>query len=359
MTERWHLGGMGHRLLAALLIVSLASLSVLAVGTVGPHLLARTGRHEEIDTGWLLAATAIAVLTAIALSVVVAQRLAEPIHTIIRQTRAFAAGDHTVRLPDLRRPELTELVDTLNAAAEEVEGSEQNRRRLTADIAHELRTPLTVLQAGLEELRDGYVPPERATLEALHAQAARLGRVVADLSDLADAETAGLHLVLGPVDLGSVARTALEQRAHGMATAGLVVRKLVDADVLVTADADRLHQVVDNLLANCTAYCRSGDTVEVRVCCEDARGVIEVADSGPGIDEIERVHVFDRRWRGVSSGTTAGSGLGLPIVQALVVAQGGTVRVRAAEPSGTVVRVELPLEEGTPGAGQTSAPPEA
>ena len=345
MSDRWHLGGIGRRLLTALLFVSLTALAVLAVGTVGPHLLARTGRHEEIDTGWLVAATGIAVLTALGASVVVAHRMVAPLTTIVDSTRVFAGGDHSIRLPDFGRPELAELVDTLNSAAEEVERSERSRQRLTADIAHELRTPLTVLQAGLEELRDGLVPPKPETLEALHSQAVLLGRIVADLADLSDAESEGLHLVLGPVDLGLLSTAAVAERKHATTMAGLVVRCTAAPGVVVTGDADRLHQVLDNLLANCTAYCRAGDTVDIRVSEHLGCGIVEVADSGPGIGDTERAHAFDRRWRGASSGTTAGSGLGLPIVRALVVAQGGSVQLSAASPSGTVVRIELPLHE--------------
>lgn len=337
---------MGRRVLTALLLVSVTALAVLAVGTVGPHLLARTGVHEEIDTGWLLAATGIALLTAISASVVVARRMVAPMEQILASARAFADGDHAARLHDLRRPELADLVDSLNAAADEVERSERRRQALTADIAHELRTPLTALQAGLEELRDGFVPADHAALDALHRQAIRLGRVVSDLSDLSDAEAPGLHLDQGPVDLGSVAEAAVAERAHTMAAAGLVVRRSVTPETVVTGDADRLHQVVGNLLANCTAYCRPGDSVDVRVATRGGHGILEVADTGPGIEDDR---AFDRNWRGRSAGATAGTGLGLPIVRALVVGQGGTVHLSRGRPGGTVVRVELPLHPDTVG----------
>ncbi|MCA1783530.1 MAG: ATP-binding protein [Dermatophilaceae bacterium] len=357
MGEKWHLGAMGRRLLTSLLLVSLTAVGVLAVGTVGPHLLARTGRHEEIGTGWLVAAVVVAVVTAVITSMVAAHRMVAPMHTIIDSTRTFAGGDHSIRLPNFDRPELAPLVDTLNAAADEVERSERSRRRLTADIAHELRTPLTALQAGLEELRDGLVRPDPERLDALHAQAVHLGRIVTDLTDLSDAESEGLHLIIGPVDLGSVTEAALAEMEHAMTSAGLVVRRALDPGVVVGGDAGRLHQVVDNLLANCTAYCRRGDTVDVRVSAHLGRGIIAVADSGPGFDDTEREHAFDRRWRGARSRSTAGSGLGLPIVQALVVAQGGSVQLSAANHSGTVVRIELPLHDDAPGAPESAVPP--
>jgi signal transduction histidine kinase len=343
MTDRRRLGSLERRLLTGFLVVSAASLGVLFVGSVVPHLLAQAGHREAVDTGWLVLASVVALLTAVVASVLATRRLVAPMDAVLATADAFADGDHTARVPDLGRPELVELVDALNAAAGEVERSEEDRQRHTADIAHELRTPLTALQAGLEELRDGLVPPAPATLAALHDQATRLGRVVNDLAELSAAESPGLPLALDHVDLGDVAQEALTARAGAMSGAGLAWRTEIEPGVVVRADADRLHQVIGNLLANCTAYCRPGDTVVVGVRAEKGRGVLEVADTGPGLSDEERTHVFDRSWRGRQAGTRPGTGLGLPIVRALVVAQKGEVELTSAVGEGTSVRVRLPL----------------
>ena len=123
------------------------------------------------------------------ISWVVSVRMVAPLEDMLRMTRAFAAGDHAARVPDSGREELADITHALNAAAAEVERSETVRRRFTDEIAHELRTPLAALQAGLEELRDGLVPAEPATLAALHDQAARLSRIVEDLDQLSAAES--------------------------------------------------------------------------------------------------------------------------------------------------------------------------
>ncbi len=343
MTDRRRLGPMEVRLLTGFLVVSLTALGVLLMGTVIPHLLARTGHGEAVDTRWLVMASVVALLTAIVASVLATRRLLAPIELALTTAKAFAAGDHSARVPDLGRPELVELVDALNAAAGQVERSELDRQRHTADIAHELRTPLTALQAGLEELRDGLVPASHARLAALHDQASRLGRVVNDLAELSAVESPGLQLTLDHVDLAEVAEDAVAARAGAMSAAALTWRTELDPGVVVGADADRLHQVIGNLLANCTAYCRAGDTVVVRVRADDQRGVLEVADSGPGLSEEERTHVFDRSWRGSGGRTRPGSGLGLPITRALVVAQRGEVELTSGVDQGTSVRIILPL----------------
>ena len=330
-------------MLTGFLVVSITSLGVLVVGTVVPHLFARAGHQEAVDTGWLVLATVVALLTALAASLLATRHLVAPMEVALATARAFAAGDHSARVPDLGRPELTEVVDALNAAANEVEQSEQDRQRHTADIAHELRTPLTVLQAGLEELRDGLVQPTPAALATLHDQATRLGRVVNDLAELSAVESVGLQLKLERIDLGAVADEALRDRASAMSDAGLSCRRELCSGVVVLADRDRVHQILGNLLANGTAYCRPGDEVVVRVHAEGDHGVLEVADTGPGLTDAERVRAFDRTWRGRSARGTPGSGLGLTIVRALVLAEGGQVHLSSTAGRGTVVRVALPL----------------
>ncbi|HYO85507.1 MAG TPA: HAMP domain-containing sensor histidine kinase [Dermatophilaceae bacterium] len=347
MSDRWRLGRLGRRLAGVILLVSAASLTVLFVGTVVPHLVADPPHPDDaVSPPWLLSATAVALVTAVTLSVVMARRLTRPIDGYIDTARRFAAGDHSARPDDLGPPEFADLTVALSAAAEEIERSEGARRRLTADIAHELRTPLTALQIGLEELRDGLVPADPATLAALHDQATRLGRIVNDLSELSEAESSGVQLHLSAVELSQLADLALSARQGSMESAGLIVEREIDPDVWVIADSGRMHQVVGNLLANTVLYCRPGDRVRVRVGIDGGHGVLEVSDNGPGFRPEELQHVFDRSWRGVSATGTRGSGLGLPIVRALAEAQGGKVWVDSVEGHGAAISVRLPLSTG-------------
>ncbi len=317
-------------------------MTVLFVGTIAPHLVfGHRDPHDRFFVTWLLVATLFALLTAFGLSVVLARRLSEPMDDWVAAARRFAAGDHSVRPAEPGPPELRDLTAALDAAAESIERSERERHRLASDIAHELRTPLTVLQASLEELRDGLVPPDRATLAGLHDQARRMGRVIDDLSVLAETEGSQLGLHLRPVDLGQTAHTAVAASAGVLHATGLRVDLDLRPAVVVVADSDRIHQMLTNLLTNAAQYCRPGDHVTVRVDRDGSHGLLQVTDTGPGICAASLPHVFDRAWRGPAA-TVPGSGLGLPIVRALAEAHGGTATLDSTEGVGTTISIRLP-----------------
>jgi two-component system sensor histidine kinase BaeS len=230
-----------------------------------------------------------------------------------------------------------------DAMADEVAATEAARRRQAADLAHELRTPLAGLQAGLEELRDGLDEPDPARLAGLHDQALRLGRVVDDLAQLASAEAASTSLQLADLDLAAAVARTIDSQEPQLRAAGLTVGREISGPVPVRADPDRIHQVVVNILTNAARFCRSGDRVTVRVFDDGERGVVEVADTGPGIAAADVPHVFERRWRGRNSGGVAGSGIGLAVVRELVEAHRGTVSVDSSPGHGTTFTITLPL----------------
>jgi two-component system sensor histidine kinase BaeS len=224
-------------------------------------------------------------------------------------------------------------------------GSESARRLLAADIAYELRTPLAALQAGLEELRDGLEPPSPLRLASLHDQTLRLGRVVDDLGELSAAESSALSLRKKEVDLAELARSVLAAREPQLRAVGLDVRADLAGPVAVCADPDRIHQVIGNLLANAARYCRPGDAVTVRAGTAGPDAVIEVTETGPGIDDADLPHVFDRLWRGRTATGVAGRGIGLAVVREIVTAHRGTVTAAPEPGGGAVFTIRLPRQD--------------
>lgn len=204
-------------------------------------------------------------------------------------------------------------------------------------VTRRLTTPVVRVAATARALATG---DRRA---ALHDQTLRRGRVVGDLGELAEAESARLSLHLTEVDLSTLVRAAVADREAEPRTAGLTVHTRTGAAPLpVHADADRLHQALGNLLSNAARHCRPGDTVTVTTSTTAAEAFVEVADTGPGIPADELPHVFDRLWRGSRGRATGGSGIGPAVVKELVTAHGGTVTADSSPSGGTRITLRLP-----------------
>lgn len=304
---------------------------------------------------WIGAAAAAALTLAVAAAWVITRMLTRPLGVLTSAARAFAGGDRGARAGVRPPGELGELAAAFDDAAEQVQLSERARRQLSADVAHELRTPLAALQAGLEELRDGLAPADAEALARLHDQTLRLGRVVKDLAELSAAEAARLTLHPESVDLTAVVSSAADDYEAPLRAAGLRLARQLGGAAPVHGDAERLHQVVGNLLQNCARHCRPGDEVTLTVQDDPGAGLVRliVTDTGPGIPPEALPQVFTRFWR---SGTGRGSGLGLAIVASLIEAHRGAVRIDSDGRSGTAVTVELPRERHHPVHGPPGTP---
>lgn len=289
-----------------------------------------------------LAAAGLSVLAALALAFVLAQGLAGPLRRIRRGAERIAGGDLDARLTATGGPELAAVAGALNRLAETLAHEEELRKESVADVAHELRTPVNGLLGRIEAAQDGVLEPG-ANLEAMHAEAVRLSRLLDDLARLADAERPGLLLEKRPVDLAALAVAAVEQWRPRFSERGFTVE--VDAEpASVSGDGDRLTQILDNLLANALRYGEAGSTVTVRTTTRGPEAVLEVADTGVGIAADDLPHVFKRFWRGEKSRSraTGGAGIGLAIVAELVRAHDGRIDVDSTLGRGSTFSVALP-----------------
>nr|WP_280504425.1 HAMP domain-containing sensor histidine kinase [Nocardia farcinica] len=311
----------------------------------------------------------LAVLAVLALAAYfVIRRSLRPLRRVEHIAAAIARGDLFRRVPVRgTNTEVDRLSQSLNgmlaqiqsafAATEASEAaareSEATMRRFVADAGHELRTPLTTIRGFAELYRQGATDDPAMVLDRIEREARRMGLLVEDLLMLARLD-AQRPLAMGTVDLLTVAGEAVHNaRAVAAAADPDGPRRRVELEVRsgtgtleVAGDADRLRQVMANLLTNALTHTPADADVTVRLTPEPGEVMVEVADTGPGLAPEEAERVFERFYRTDSSRTRAsgGSGLGLSIVQALVTAHGGRVSVRSAPGEGTCFTVELPRE---------------
>lgn len=293
-----------------------------------------------------LARTAIlGVLTAAAVALVVALyisvRVTRPVTALTTAAGALAAGRRETRVETDGPGELRTLAEAFNGMADHLDREDQLRRNLVADVAHELRTPLAILQGSTEALLDGVDQPTPEVLGSLNDEVTRLRRLVGDLEMLAAAEAAGLRQRSDPVDLTDVVASAADLLRPMADDRGFTIR--VDpVPAAVIGDADRLHQVAVNLIANAVKFTPTGGAITIRTGSTGTLAHFEVIDNGPGIPDQDLPHVFERFWRGANGDKVSGSGIGLAVVAELVAAHHGTVTAENVPGGGTRFTVTLP-----------------
>lgn len=315
----------------------------VTVAPLSRKLLAPEEEHLKSSLDRLhLAAGAVSAAAALVLAFLLAQTLSRPLRRIRIAAQRIEQGDLAARVRPGGGPELQAVGHALDRLAETLKREEELRRESVADLAHELRTPVSGLLSRIEAAQDGVLPDEAANLEAMHAEALRLSRLLDDLTELAEAQRPGLLVEKQRLDLADVARREAESFAPRFAEKGIDFgAELAPAPVL--GDPARLGQIAANLLSNALRYTEPGGEVRVRTGEADGLALLEVADTGIGIAAEDLQHVFKRFWRGDRSRSreTGGAGIGLAIVQELVRAHDGRIDVDSAPGKGSRFRVAL------------------
>ena len=244
--------------------------------------------------------------------------------------------------------EARDLAERLNTRLDALASAEKEQQQFIADVSHELRTPLTVLRGTLEVVLEEDRPAEEyreaignALLEVRH-----LTRLSQNLLFLARGQAGRITLSFANVDLLKFVSDVTRDLVPAASDREIdLVAELPDEPVRAFIDADRMQQVLHNLLENAIRYTEPGGRIVVRLASAPAEASIEVVDTGIGIPARDQPHVFERFFRSDRARRShpGGSGLGLSIVRWIVEAHKGTVEVESAPGEGTTFRVRLPL----------------
>ena len=306
-------------------------------------------KYTGVQNIWLLVCGAPVVLVALIIFLLfnLYMRYGRPLEQLFNAINEVEAGNLAIRAPENNSDMFSDLIKRFNKMVGELERAEQQRRNLTADIAHELRTPLHIIQGTLEGIVDGVYEPTTEHINNTLDETKLLARLVSDLQTLSLAETGNLPLHPTRFLLADLIHDLTSSFASQAASQDIELQtNITDLNQHLTADYDRLNQVLSNLVSNALRHTPEAGTISIETgtgSSEERNVRITVKDTGSGIASEDLPFVFDRFWRGDKSRSgRAHSGLGLAITKQLIVAHHGTIEVQSQVGKGTSFIIELP-----------------
>lgn len=295
------------------------------------------------QTAWrLVLVGGLAVLAASALAAVMARSLERPLVDLRRTARAFGQGDLASRASTRRgAPEVRALGSDFNTMAGRIQELITSQDAFVADASHQLRSPLTAARLRVEGL--AYVPADRLAeeVDAAVDELSRLSRIIDGLLELARPDRP--EPVPEPVDLVPTVDDRVEAWSALADERGISLERGRLDPVIARVNADRLAQILDNLVANALDATPPSGHIGVSSLVDGGHATIRVDDDGPGMTDEQRRQAFDRLWRADSRRTElSGSGLGLPIARKLARADGGELSLSASPAGGTRATISYP-----------------
>jgi signal transduction histidine kinase len=302
-------------------------------------------RLGDFGRGWLLIGIG-ALLIAALLARVFSRQLVARLQPLSAASRELAVGNLAVRVPEMGDPDLDGVGLAFNEMASEIESTRERERDFLLGVGHDLRTPLTTIGGYAEALEtESLDSAEVARIgEVLGVQSRQLSRLIEDLSLLARLEQPEFSVRGEDVDIGSHISEVVAGFERKADQAGIRLETEAEDDVVVTTDPDRLAQIARNLIENALRFTPETGRVLVTVSAAgDGSALLEVSDTGTGIDPEDLPHVLERHYVGRTRRVRdEGTGLGLSIVRGLTERLGGTVVIESEPGKGTSVTVKLP-----------------
>jgi two-component system OmpR family sensor kinase len=277
-------------------------------------------------------------LLAAAAAFVLARRIARPVVRVAEASRSLADGTQPEPVPEEGATELATLARSFNELARQLARARDAERTFLLSVSHELKTPLTAIAGYAEALREGAVDADAAA-EILVTETERLQRLVGDLLDLARMNRTDFSVHLFEIELGEVAEDVVRRYRQQADAFGITLVASCDEPAPAIGDADRMLQVASNLVENALRSTPPGGDVRIVA----GPGELRVEDTGPGLEEEDREHAFERFYLHSRYGRerAVGTGLGLAIVKELTRAMGGEVQVSSEPGRLTVFTVRL------------------
>lgn len=285
------------------------------------------------------------------LMMVVARKMTNQIVKPLKQmtvvTEKIASGDFSERVALSQKDEFGQLASSFNVMASSLEKVEQNRREFLANVSHELRTPISYMKGFSEGVEEGLIDNEKYMM-IIQKETNRLERLVNDLLDLAQLEGDSYPMELSPLPFAQLIFDVIDRFKLQCIEKELTLVHELDEDIIICGDADRLEQVVMNILQNAYQYSSIGQQITVRLFEHEDKAMLQIQDEGEGIPEEDLPKIMERFYRVNKARTRkdGGTGIGLAIVYQIVKKHGGHITIESELNKGTTVTIELPLYDG-------------
>ena len=272
-----------------------------------------------------------------------ARHFTAPIRQLTLQSSRLANRDFSQKISVKSDDEFAELAHSFNQVTEKLAQYEGLQKQWLQDITHELRTPLTVIRGEVEAMNDGVITPSRDNLNALMLDVLRLNQLIDDLHELSVTDNLDLIKDAEFIRLDKLTKSLSDRFRTTFAKRGITV--ITDfSPAFVMGDSKRIEQVVVNVLENCNKYTNIDGKVWLKVFSTKEQIVIEIEDSGPGVDSEKLSKMFDRLYRLDThrNREKGGAGLGLSISKNIVLAHKGTIEASEGSNGGLKIRVGFP-----------------
>lgn len=293
----------------------------------------------------LLQAGVIGLLVAFVLAFLISRSIARPLQNLVGAVQAVERGQYDHAVPEEGVQEMRELAHAFNKMSAEVQRTQNAQRDFLANVSHDLKTPLASIQGYAQAINEGVVKDPTDAARIIHEEAARLNRMVGELTDLIRLEAGGMPFRMVTLDFGALVHAISERLQVVAARKPVTMTVQLERVPAIRGDGDRLAQVVTNLISNALKYTPQGGRVSVSLQARANGVLLRVQDNGMGIPSGDLERIFERFYQvDKARGSQRGTGLGLAIVREIVQAHNGTITAESAGiEQGATFNIFLPL----------------
>jgi signal transduction histidine kinase len=292
----------------------------------------------------MLQAGLVGLFIALLLAVVISRTIAYPLQALTEAASKVAEGNYAWRVKAAGTPEVRAVADAFNQMSAQVHAAQQAQQDFMANVSHDLKTPLTSIQGYSQAIMDGAAKDPAGAAQIINEEAARLNRMVNQLTDLARLQSGQFSMSMVPLDMSKLAEAIGERLAIVAQKKGITLHIQTSATPDISGDGDRLAQVLTNLVGNAINYTPSGAEVWLRTGVNNGGVELTIQDTGVGIAPADLPRIFERFYQADKArGPKRGTGLGLAISQEIVLAHGGRITATSAgKGKGSTFTVWLP-----------------